>query len=195
MILALCHRSGVWADAYGGGVECIDTAEGGADVRTVERPAGSVTGVIAEPPCTHLAGSGARWWADKGEGALLEALSIVDACIRVVTVTRPDWWVLENPVGRLSRYLGPPVATFQPWEYALYADDPDAEAYTKRTCLWGRFVMPPKAPHPDGAVRGGVVHRMGPSEDRADKRSQTPQGFSRAFASVNPSFQQLAIQA
>ena len=70
--------------------------------------------ILAAPPCDHLAGSGARWWAEKGEGALLEALAVVDACLRAVAIYRPRVWALENPSGRLSRYLGPPVGTFNP---------------------------------------------------------------------------------
>jgi hypothetical protein len=111
-----------------------DHGSPGQDVRTLDYP-GRVHGILAAPPCTAFAGSGAQYWPDKdADGRTLEGLSVVDACLRLVAVCRPVWWVLENPVGRLSRWLGPPAAIFQPWMFG----DP----YTKRTCLWGNFVMP-----------------------------------------------------
>ena len=186
-ILSLCDYTGIWSEPYwldGYNVVRVDLARGD-DVRLLEYP-GQVHGIIAQPPCTHLAVSGARWWVKKGEGALLEALAVVDACLRFVAVCEPEWWVMENPVGRLSRFIGKPSATFDPWMYAQLADHPDAEAYTKRTCLWGRFTMPEKAPHPDGPIHGSKMHKLPPSADRAALRSATPTGFARAFARANP---------
>jgi hypothetical protein len=142
-VLSLCDRTGIWSEPYaraGCRVIRVDLIDG-LDVRLMDYP-GRVWGIIAQPPCTHLAGSGARWWAAKGQPALLEALSVADACLRFVAVCRPVWWVLENPVGRLAKKIGPPAMTFNPCEYAGWADDPAAEAYTKRTCLWGQFVRP-----------------------------------------------------
>ena len=184
-IVSLCDRTGVWCAPYrrmGYRVVQVDLAHGG-DVRLIEWP-GEVWGVIAQPPCSHFAGSGARWWQRKGSEALIEGLSVVDACLRIIATTRPAWWVLENPVGRLSRYLGPWAMTYDPHEYAGWADEPDAEAYTKRTCLWGRFEEP--ARRPVEPVLGSMMHRLPPSDDRAALRSVTPQGFARAFAAANP---------
>lgn len=65
------------------------------------------------------------------EAGILEALSLVDACIRIAIVHKPQWWALENPIGTLVRWLGPPKMYFQPNEFG----DP----YTKNTCLWGEF--------------------------------------------------------
>lgn len=190
-ILSLCDYTGIMSEPYvqaGYTVVRVDL-KNGEDVRLLKDPVaayGRIHGVIAQPPCTHLAGSGARWWAQKGEGALLEALSIVDACLRIVAVAKPKWWVLENPVGRLVNYLGPADHLFHPYEYALLADDPRAEAYTKRTCLWGRFLTPARNPYPDGPVLGSKMFELTPSEDRADIRSVTPTGFARAFFQANP---------
>lgn len=136
-------------------------------------------GIIAQPPCTHFAGSGARWWAGKGEAAILEGLQVVDACLRFVAVCSPVWWVLENPVGRLKNYIGPHAMTFQPHEYAGWADDSDVEAYTKRTCLWGKFNAPEKKDV--GNKLGSIMHLIPPGQGRADVRSLTPTGFARAF--------------
>ena len=137
-----------------------------------------IHGVLAAPPCTTFAVSGARWWEDKGEPALLEGLSIVDACLRIIMVTQPKWWVLENPIGRLRHYIGAPVATFQPWQYG--------DGYQKATQLWGDFNMPePSCPvkPPDTDQR---IHLAAPGPGRARFRSMTPPGFARAFMEANP---------
>lgn len=190
-ILSLCDYTGIWSQPYceaGYNVIRIDLQHGG-DVRLFKYP-GRIHGVIAQPPCTHFSGSGARWWAGKGEAALLEGLAVVDACLRIITVARPVWWVLENPVGRLRDYLGEPAFTFNPNEYALLSDDPDGEAYTKRTCLWGNFIPPlpvfisELAGVP--AVLGSKMHLIPPSPERANIRSATPEGFARAFFRANP---------
>jgi len=190
IILSLCDFTGVWSNPYleaGYRVVKVDIKNGG-DVRLLEYP-GDVHGIIAQPPCTHLAGSGARWWASKGESALLEGLAIVDACLRFVAICNPAWWVLENPVGRLSRYLGGAKFTFNPCDFAKLADNPDEEAYTKRTCLWGDFTPPlPLFVGGDFSsppALGSKMHKLAPSPDRAALRSVTPQGFARAFFRAN----------
>lgn len=185
VILDLCGGTGSWSRPYrelGYEVLIVDPGSDvpGAileDVRLWAPPRGlKVQGVLAAPPCTHLSGSGARWWADKGVDALLDALSVVDACLRIVQRVEPQWWALENPVGRLSRYLGAPRDTFHPWHYG----DPT----TKRTCLWGSYEMPARTPVEP--VLGGVVWRMSPGPQRARMRSMTPAGFADAFARANP---------
>lgn len=185
IILSLCDHSGVWSAPYvraGYDVRQVDIKRGG-DVRLLEHP-GKVHGIIAQPPCTHFAGSGARWWEAKGEAAIVDGLAVVDACLRFVAVCSPEWWVLENPVGRLKNWIGPHRLTFQPHEYAGWADDPDAEAYTKRTCLWGDFAAPEK--RSVAPVLGSMMHRLPPSDERAALRSLTPSGFARAFFEANP---------
>jgi hypothetical protein len=145
------------------------------DVRLYVPPE-EVHGILAAPPCTHLAGSGARWWGSKGESALLESLSIVDACLRIIMVTRPVFWALENPVGRLSTYIGKPDMYFHPYEYG----DP----YSKKTCLWGKFVKPRKSPVTP--VSKSPIHYMAPGPERSALRSITPSGFAKAFFEANP---------
>ena len=87
-------------------------------------------------------------------------------------------------MGRLPNWLGPWKMNYQPHEYAGWADDPESEAYTKRTCLWGEFNIPEKKDV--GNKRGSIMHLVGPSEDRKNIRSATPTGFARAFFEVNP---------
>jgi hypothetical protein len=177
-VLSLCDFTGNWSRPYrdaGYDVRQVDLKHG-EDVRLFCALPYPVRGVLAAPPCTEFASSGARWWEDKGEKALLDALALVDACCRIIMIHRPQWWVIENPVGRLKHWLGEPVMAFDPADYG----DP----YTKRTLLWGRFNAPHKAPVP--ATEGSKMHLMSPSPDRQAKRSETPMGFARAFFEANP---------
>jgi hypothetical protein len=113
---------------------------------------------------------------------MLEALSIVDACLRIVTVTQPVWWALENPIGRLSRWLGDPIYACDPCDYG----DP----WTKRIWLWGRFEAPRHSP----VAPVYPAHRPKRSRDRTSmlsgkqrtERSRTSSAFARAFFEVNP---------
>jgi hypothetical protein len=174
VILDLCSGSGSWSQPYveaGYDVRHIELESGG-DVRLL-RHQGPVHGILCAPPCCHFASSGARWWASKGQKALLDGLAVVDACLRVVTTHQPQWWALENPVGRLRHYLGEPALTFDPCDYG----DP----YTKKTLLWGSFQAPTCTPV---SGRLGYIHRMSSSWKR--QRSVTPPGFARAFFKANP---------
>lgn len=182
IILSLCDYSGEWSRPYkdaGYTVIQVDIKHG-QDVRTLVYP-GDVYGILAAPPCTHLAASGARWWKEKGESALLESLAIADACLRFVALCKPKFWALENPVGRLAKYYGPPSFTFNPCDFG----DP----YTKKTLLWGDFTPPlPIFVGQQMAVEpidGSKMHRLPPSPDRATLRSVTPAGFARAFFTAN----------
>jgi hypothetical protein len=101
-------------------VKVIDPQEwlpenpGTGDVRLHEYSNRKPHGILCAPPCTIFSGSGARWWEAKGLDPLLEGLAIADACVRIVTMHKPTWWALENPVGRLRRWYGPPTYTFHP---------------------------------------------------------------------------------
>ena len=115
IILDLCGGTGSWSKPYadnGYDVRIIDPQEwleddyGTGDVRLFKKPKEQIYGILSAPPCTHFSGSGARWWEEKGEKPLLEGLSIVDACLRIALITKPKFWVLENPVGRLKHYIG-----------------------------------------------------------------------------------------
>lgn len=178
LILDLCGGTGSWSQPYREAGYCVEVVDlrDGHDVRLLRRMRAGVHGILAAPDCTDLAGSGARWWAEKGDGALVRALSLVDACVRIAWVQQPVWWALENPVGRLSWFLGPPQMAFDPADYG----DP----YTKRTLLWGRFAAPRMRPVP--ATEGSKMHRLPPSPERKALRSVTPPGFARAFFEANP---------
>ena len=178
LILDLCGGSGSWAAPYreaGYNVRLVDLKFTGQDVRLFIPPHNKVYGVLAAPDCTHLAGSGARWWEEKGENALLHALSIADACLRIAIMTRPKFWAIENPVGRLRRFWGEPRLIFNPCDYG----DP----YTKRTLVWGEFNLP--EPYPVEPVEGSKMHLIPPGPNRQYERSITPAGFARRFFEAN----------
>jgi site-specific DNA-cytosine methylase len=178
-ILDLCGGTASWSAPYleaGYDVITVDLDSTSQDVRLFKKITGrKIYGILAAPPCCNFAASGARWWEEKGEKALLEGLSVVDACMRIITVHKPKFWALENPVGRLKDYLGKPKMYFNPCDYG----DP----YTKKTALWGEFNIPEK--NEVEPVEGSKILKYGPSEDRKKLRSITPPGFARAFYEAN----------
>lgn len=198
--LGLCEKTGVmarpWADA-GHRCICVDiNAEPGtrdgiefvrADLMDYMPPLGEYAFAAAFPPCTHVAGSGARWWKSKGFSALAEAATLFARAEMICQWTQAPY-MLENPVGRLSA-VHKPCHYFNPCDYGGYLDPP-GDPYTKKTCLWtgGGFVMPPTKPVEPTA--GSMMHLMPPSADRADKRSVTPAGFARAAFESNNTQQQ-----
>ena len=176
IILDLFGGTGAWSNPY---------SDVGYDVRLITLPKHDVRlyippkkvyGILAAVPCDDLSGSGARWWKQKGEDALIKALANADAVMRIVFMTTPEFWCIENPVGRLSRYYGKPVLTFHPCDFG----DP----YKKRTCLWGCFDTRLERNKVD-PTEGQKIWRMPPSKDRKMLRSITPQGFAKAFFKAN----------
>jgi len=155
----------------------------GADVRHYLPPREDLAIVFAFPPCTHLAVSGARWFAAKGLRGLIDGLELVERC-RAVCEWAGSPWMLENPVSTIATYWRPPDHTFDPCDYAGYEGGAD-DLYTKRTCLWtgGGFRMPPVRRRPP--TDGSRMHLLPPSDDRAAIRSQTPAGFARAVFEAN----------
>lgn len=187
IILSLCDYSGSWSKPYrdaGYTVRQIDVALNEADVRLLRWP-GKVHGILAAPPCTMFAVAGNRWKRSPDE--IREALSVVDACLRLVVTCDPVFWALENPTGKLRQYLGEPAFRFDPCDYG--------DAYTKRTCLWGTFQKPrhlnrvaPIEVRP-GENRIDVWNKQQGRWSRKDRqrlRSLTPAGFARAFFAANP---------
>lgn len=188
IILVLFEESGTFSNLYrelGYEVIQVDFLYNNQDVRLLEKIDGEVVGILAFPPCTHLAGSGARWWAEKGEEALLEALSCVDSVFRMVQLYKPKFWAIENPVGRLVKYIGKPKFYFNPFEFAGHIENWEDEAYSKKTCLWGEFSEPEKNIKPN--IHGSKMWaKYGGKSDRTKTlRSKTPLGFAKAFVRAN----------
>jgi hypothetical protein len=178
LILDLCGGTGSWSRPYaeaGYEVSVIDPVAGGVDVRLLHHP-GRVHGILAAPPCTMFCRMRMCRGVPTAE-QFREALSVVDACLRIVAVTRPKWWALENPQGYLSRFLGQPRVKFDPCDFG----DP----WTKRTWLWGDFALPMFTPTKPA---GAWIHRKKGSRGIASSDSEnavTPPGFSRAFFEAN----------
>jgi hypothetical protein len=181
VILDLCAGTGAWSAPYieaGYDVRRIDLP---MDVRLMEKPDGYVHGILAAPPCTMFARVGARWPRTQEE--MREALSIVDACLRLVIACHPVWWALENPIGKLNRYLGEPVYRCDPCEFG----DP----WTKRMWLWGSFKPPIFTLAVDPIY---PEHRPTRARDRTSmlsgtnrrERARTSAAFARAFFEANP---------
>ena len=124
--------------------------------------------VIAHPPCTHLAVSGARWFKDKQQEQA-EALEFVRALLDA-PVPRI---ALENPVSIISSRIRKPDQIVQPWQYG--------HGETKATCLWLKGL--PKL-EPTNIVEGrkATVHRMPPGPNRWRERSRTYRGIAEAMA-------------
>lgn len=177
-----CGGTGSWSKPYldaGYDVHIIDLPQ---DIRLMKEERG-FHGILAAPPCDHFARVGARWWKEKGDNAIQDGLSVVDACLRFIWLNRETlaWWALENPIGRLKDYLGEPVYKFDPWWFG----DP----WTKRTWLWGEFTPPQSTcslrPELIGTPRRrDRTSKMSSSQKR--ERSMTPPGFAQAFFDANP---------
>ncbi|GHT59508.1 hypothetical protein FACS1894109_15560 [Spirochaetia bacterium] len=174
IILDLCGGTGSWSKPYkdaGYDVRLVTLPDN--DVRTYVPPK-NVYGILAAPPCTDFANSGARWFAEKdGSGITIESQGIVIAVLRIIAQCKPKWWALENPVGRIRAWLGDPALLFNPCDYG----DP----YTKKTLLWGEFNIPKK--HPVSPTEGSKMWKQygGKSEHTKMMRSITPPPLCAGF--------------
>lgn len=125
--------------------------------------------MVAHPPCTHLAVSGARWFKDKVEEQA-EALEFVrfllDAPVQRIA--------LENPISIISSRIRKPDQIVQPWMFG--------HGETKATCLWLKN-LPKLVPTDIVEGREQKVWKLPPSEDRWKLRSVTYKGIAEAMAS------------
>jgi len=136
------------------------------------------------PPCTDLAVSGARWFKSKEEqnpGTRERAMSLVkwsDECGKRLGCP----YFIENPVSVISTEWRTPDFTFHPYYYGGY-DGGEQDGYTKKTCLWtgGNFVMPKEKRIALDPKTKDKIHKMAPSKERQNLRSQTPMGFATAI--------------
>lgn len=187
-LLALFEKTGIASDPYreaGWEVVQIDI-QLGIDILNwdyKQYPCNYFTGIIAFPPCTAYALSGARWWAEKdasGETDYFDLL--VRKMLEIIEYFKPglNFWWAENPVGRIYKRV-PEIAkyrllTFDPCEFG----DP----YTKRTVLYGEFNPFLVRSHVK-PTEGSKMHKIGPGPERANIRSATPPGFARAIFEAN----------
>ena len=175
-VLVACEFSGVVRDAFTAlgheawSCDLLPTERPGrhyqCDVLTKVRDGFDL--MIAHPPCTHLAVSGARWFKDKlPEQA--EALWFVDELMNA-PIPRI---CIENPISIISSRIRKPDQIIQPWQFG--------HGETKATCLWLKGL--PKLT-PTNIVDGRVarVHLASPGPARWKERSRTLPGIAAAMA-------------
>ena len=193
IILDLCGGTGSWSRPY---------KEHGYDVRLITlpyfdvrdyNPPDNVYGVLAAPPCTHFSLAGAQYWKYKDDnGYTADALSIVYACLDIIKIAAPKFWALENPKGRLTKWLGRPTMIFNQSEFGA--------PYLKPTYLWGFFntliVRGPYTPknllRPLQELKLSELYQL-PADynlnidhnKRAAQRSIYPPAFADAFFQAN----------
>lgn len=126
--------------------------------------------LIAFPPCTHLAASGAKHFQAKREdGRQQEALRFV----RNLLYAPVKRIALENPVGIISTEIRKPDQIIQPHMFG--------HGETKTTCLWLKN-LPRLVPLETVSGRANNIHWMPESAAREKNRSRTYQGVARAMA-------------
>lgn len=125
--------------------------------------------LIAHPPCTYLAVSGARWFKDR-RAEQDEAIGFV-ASLMEADVPRI---AIENPVSVISTRLCKPTQIVQPWWFG--------HPETKATCLWLKG-LPRLVATNVVEGREARVHRASPGPDRWKERSRTLTGVAAAMAS------------
>lgn len=124
--------------------------------------------MIAFPPCTHLAVSGARWFKYKKEEQK-EALYLIRRLLNAPMLKI----ALENPVGIISTKIRKPDQIIQPWQFG--------HGETKKTCLWLKG-LPLLKPTDIVEGRESRIHKMPPSKDRGKLRSIAYQDIADAMA-------------
>lgn len=124
--------------------------------------------MIAHPPCTHLAVSGARWFKDK-KVEQAKALDFVQQLLNAPI----EKIALENPISIISSHIRKPDQIIQPWQFG--------HGETKATCFWLKN-LPKLKPTNIVDGRENRIHKMPPSSDRWKKRSKTFPGIAKAMA-------------
>lgn len=124
--------------------------------------------IIAHPPCTHLAVSGARWFKDKQ----VEQQEAIKFFMKMVHAPAPRVAV-ENPVSIMSSHYRKPDQYIQPWQFG--------HGETKKTGLWLKN-LPLLQPTNIVEGREARIHKLPPSADRWKLRSITYKGIADAMA-------------
>lgn len=177
-VLVACEFSGIVRDAFiARGHDAVS-----CDILPTERDGPHYQGdifdilegdwdlMIAHPPCTHLAVSGAKHFKEKiADGRQQEA---IDFFMRLATCKIPKK-AIENPVSIMSTHWRKPDQIIQPWMFG--------HGETKATCLWLDRLQ---NLIPTNVVDGRLqrIHRLPPSKDRWKERSRTFQGIADAMA-------------
>jgi len=175
-VLVACEFSGVVRDAFtvrghdATSYDWIESEKPGKHCRcnVLDGLNGGWDLMVAFPPCTYLAVSGARWFKDKKK----EQIQAVAFFLALALADIPRVAV-ENPIGIMSTQYRKPDQIIQPWQFG--------HGETKATCLWLKNLPLLKPTNiVDGRV--GRVWREAPSPDRWKNRSRTYQGIADAMA-------------
>lgn len=135
------------------------------------------TMAIFHPPCTHLAVSGARYFAEKrADGRQQEAIDF----FMMLANARIPRICIENPVGIMSTIWRKPDQIIQPWQFG--------HPESKKTCLWLKGlpklvptnILPMRKQWENQTPSG--QNKLGPSADRWKLRSRTYRGIAEAMA-------------
>lgn len=124
--------------------------------------------IIAHPPCTYLAVSGARWFKSR----ISEQTAAIVFFMWMIEARAPHICV-ENPVSIMSTRYRKPDQIIQPWMFG--------HGETKTTCLWLKN-LPLLTPSNIVQGREQRIHRLPPSIDRWKERSRTYSGIADAMA-------------
>ena len=124
--------------------------------------------MIAHPPCTYLAVSGARWFKNR-QIEQSEALNFV----KQLMYCHIPKIALENPISIISSKIRKPDQIIQPWQFG--------HGETKSTCLWLKN-LPLLKSTDIVSGRESRIHKMSPSENRWKERSRTFIGIAKAMA-------------
>lgn len=177
-VLVACEYSGVVRDAFARlgwdawSCDILPTDKPGqhyqGDVRDILPDGWDI--MVAHPPCTHLAVSGARWFpAKRASGEQQAALDFV----RLLLEAPIPHIALENPVSIISSKIRKPDQVIQPWQFG--------HGETKATCLWLKN-LPRLTPTSIVEGREQRIWKLPPSADRWKERSRTYSGIALAFA-------------
>jgi len=126
--------------------------------------------VLAFPPCTDLAVSGAKhfWWK-RENGQQQKSILFFE----FFTYLKTPFVCIENPIGIMSTLYRKPDQIIQPWQFG--------HGEVKATCLWLKG-LPLLKPTDLVEGRDPKVWKMPPSKDRAKLRSKTYLGIAKAMA-------------
>lgn len=179
-VLIACEYSGTVREQFlQGGVEAMS-----CDLLPTDVPGPHYTGdlfdvidypwdlLIAHPPCTDLAVSGARHFDAKRMTGRQQASAAF--FMRIVRRSEHIPCVaIENPVCIMSSLWRKPDQVIQPWQFG--------HGETKATCLWLKG-LPKLRPTNIVDGRDARIHRMPPSPNRWKERSKTYEGIAKAMA-------------
>lgn len=177
-VLVACESSGIVRDAF----DALGHLAVSCDLLPSEKPGihyqGDVRDIldwgwdlmIAHPPCTHTAVSGARWFREKRKDGRQQRgidffLILADADIPLKSI--------EHPVSIMSSVYCKPDQIIQPWMFG--------HGETKATCLW-LTGLPKLIPTNIVEGRQQRIWKMPPHKDRSKNRSRTYQGIADAMA-------------